>query len=495
MNGPNKPSNYLCIQDAGGAIWRRKQRKLKRVNENCRQVRLLNCNRRMPAHRKRRLFSIVGIGASAGGLESLEQFFRHMPPDSGMAFVVVQHLDPTRHSSMPEIMSRLTSMTVHAAADGMKVVPNTIYLIPPNKNMGIQEGALFLQEPTQPHGLRLPVDFFLRSLAKEKGANAICVILSGTGTDGTLGLRAIKAELGTVFVQEPKSARYDGMPRSAINTGLADFVLPPEEMPQQLMRFARRSAVNGARISAAGEKANKPLQQVFAILRTRTGHDFSRYKQSTILRRLERRMSVNGIDNISDYSRFLGKNESEVRAFLKDILISVTSFFRDPGAFDALKEKVCELDKRQRPGQRPAGLGARVRYWRRSLLDSYDYPGMPGGTPKEPAGADLRHRYRYRRAGCSEGWHLSGQYRRRHQPRTPETLLHQTGKFVPGEEKSEGNGGLCAAGLHQRPALFQDGPHLLPQSPYLPGKRRTEKATAASALCHQAWRYSLFGAL
>jgi two-component system, chemotaxis family, CheB/CheR fusion protein len=290
-------------------------------------------------------FSIVGIGASAGGLESLEQFFRHTPPDSGLAFVVVQHLDPTRHSSMPEIMSRLTSMTVHAAADGMKVVPNTIYLIPPNKNMGIQEGALFLQDPTQLHGLRLPVDFFLRSLAKEKGAHAICVILSGTGTDGTLGLRAIKAELGTVFVQEPQSARYDGMPRSAINTGLADFVLPPEEMPQKLMRFAKNSVVNGARISAEGEKANQPLQQVFAILRTRTGHDFSRYKQSTILRRLERRMSVNGINNISDYSRFLGKNEPEVRAFLKDILISVTSFFRDPGAFDALKEQVCELMK------------------------------------------------------------------------------------------------------------------------------------------------------
>ena len=160
-----------------------------------------------------------------------------MPADSGMAFVVVQHLDPTRHSSMPEIMSRLTSMKVQVAEDGMKVAPNTIYLIPPNKNMGIQEGALYLQEPSQPHGLRLPVDFFLHSLAKERGPNAICVILSGTGSDGTLGLRAIKTELGTVFVQEPESARYDGMPRSAINTGLVDFVLPPEEMPQQLIQF------------------------------------------------------------------------------------------------------------------------------------------------------------------------------------------------------------------------------------------------------------------
>ena len=189
---------------------------------------------------KEKNFYIVGIGASAGGLESLEQFFRHMPPESGMAFIIVQHLDPTRHSSMPEIMSRLTSMKVHVAKDGMKVAPDAIYLIPPNKNMGIQEGVLYLQEPSQPHGLRLPVDFFLRSLAKERGANAICVILSGTGSDGTLGLRAIKTELGTVFVQEPKSARYDGMPRSAINTGLADFVLPPDEMPQQLIQFVKR---------------------------------------------------------------------------------------------------------------------------------------------------------------------------------------------------------------------------------------------------------------
>ena len=298
---------------------------------------------------KGKSFHVVGIGASAGGLEAIEQFFTHMPPDSGMAFVIVQHLDPARHSSMPEIMSRLTKMPVYMATEGMKVAPDSIYLIPPDRNMGIQDGALYLQEAAQPRGLRLPVDFFLRSLAREKGPDAICVVLSGTGSDGTLGLRAIKAEAGTVFVQDPESARYDGMPRSAISTGLADFVLPPEAMPGRLMQFIKHAAVNGARIGATGE-STEPLQQVFATLRARTGHDFSRYKQTTFRRRLERRMSVNGIDDVAEYARFLRENAPEARALLKDVLISVTGFFRDPEAFADLKEKLKKLMKARAPG-------------------------------------------------------------------------------------------------------------------------------------------------
>lgn len=292
---------------------------------------------------------IVGIGASAGGLEAIEQLFKNMPPDGGLAFVIVQHLDPVRQSSMPEILSRLTKMSVRVADDGMPVKPDSVYLIPPNKSIGIENGALYLQEPAQPHGLRLPVDFFLRSLAKDRGADAICMILSGTGTDGTLGLRAIKADLGTVFVQEPRSAKYDGMPLSAINTGLADYVLPPDEMPGQLLRFVKHAALNGARISEVVQEVQEPLQQIFAILRTRTGHDFSHYKKATVRRRLERRMSVNGIDDIARYARFLRDNESEARSLLRDILISVTSFFRDPQAFDALKKQTCELLRKKAP--------------------------------------------------------------------------------------------------------------------------------------------------
>jgi two-component system, chemotaxis family, CheB/CheR fusion protein len=288
-------------------------------------------------------FRIVGIGASAGGLEAFEQFFENMPSDKNMAFVIVQHLDPTGHSSKPQILSRFTRMPVKVATDGMPVEPNSIYLLPPNKNMGIQNGALYLQEPTRPPGLRLPIDFFFRSLAKEEGADTICIILSGTGTDGTLGLQAIKAELGTVFVQDPESAKYDGMPRSAIETGLADFILKPSDMPEKLIQFVEHSAVNGAGFGVTTKEAVEPLKEIFASLRARTGHDFSRYKQTTIRRRLQRRMSVNQISDVSEYARFLKENKDEIKALLKDLLISVTNFFRDPEAFEALKRQLREL--------------------------------------------------------------------------------------------------------------------------------------------------------
>ena len=298
---------------------------------------------RAPA--KEKPFHIIGIGASAGGLEAFEQFFSNMPPDSGMAFVIVQHLDPTGHSSMPQILSRFTKMPIKVAENVTRVEPNSIYLLPPNKSMGVQDGALYLQEPSRPPGLRLPIDFFFRSLAKEMGPDAICIILSGTGTDGTLGLRAIKAELGTVFVQDPQSARYDGMPRSAIDTGLADFVLEPGKMPEKLVQFVEHSIVNGAKFGVTTEEAMEPLKQIFAILRTKTGHDFSRYKQATIRRRLQRRMSVNQINDVADYAHFLREDEDEVKALLKDLLISVTNFFRDPEAFEALKKQMKELIK------------------------------------------------------------------------------------------------------------------------------------------------------
>jgi len=285
-------------------------------------------------------FHIVGIGASAGGLEALEQFFKNMTHDSGMAFVIVQHLDPTRKSSMPEILARFTKMPVYLAAEGMKVEANSIYLIPPDRYMGVKNGSLYLEEVVEARGLRLPVDFFLRSLAKDKGADAISIVLSGTGSDGTLGLKAIKAESGTVFVQTPESAKYDGMPRSAINTGLVDFVLPPENIPQKLIDFVKHYSANGNKTGEKPGKIQEPMQQIFAILRARTGHDFSHYKQGTIKRRLQRRMSVHGLSNVADYASLLQASEEEVKALLKDILISVTSFFRDPEAFEALKIQI-----------------------------------------------------------------------------------------------------------------------------------------------------------
>jgi two-component system, chemotaxis family, CheB/CheR fusion protein len=299
---------------------------------------------------KKVTFRIVGIGASAGGLEAIEQFFSTMPSNSGVAFVIVQHLDPTAHSSMPEILSRFTKLPVQVASNGLKVEPDSIYLIPPSKSMKVQNGMLYLQEPAQPQGLRLPIDFFFSSLAKEKGPDAICVILSGTGSDGTLGLKAVKAEQGTVFVQDPDSAKYDGMPRSAINTGLVDFVLNPVQIAEKLIEFLKYSTINGAESSAAAKESTEPLQQIFAILQARTGHDFSSYKGPTVIRRLERRMSVKQIKDIAAYARFLKGNEDEVKALLKDLLISVTNFFRDPRAFEVLKAQLQELINQKAPG-------------------------------------------------------------------------------------------------------------------------------------------------
>jgi two-component system, chemotaxis family, CheB/CheR fusion protein len=302
------------------------------------------------------VFRVVGIGASAEGLEALEQFFGHLSPDTGMAFVIVQHLDPTGHSSMPEILTRFTKMPVRVAEEGMRVAPNSIYLIPPNKSLGIQKGVLFLQEPARPPGLKLPIDFFFRSLAADKGADAIGIILSGTGTDGTLGLREIKAESGMILVQDPVSARYDGMPRSAIDTGLVDLVLKPEDMPGKLDQFLKHLETSGAMFGTAIEESIEPLQEIFTILRTRTGHDFSKYKIATVRRRLQRRMSVNQISDISGYAKFIRENEMESNALLRDLLISVTSFFRDPEAFEALKLRLKEI-LRNKP------QGADFRVW------------------------------------------------------------------------------------------------------------------------------------
>ena len=292
---------------------------------------------------KDRIVRVVGIGASAGGLEAFEQFFSQIPPDTGLAFIIVQHLDPTGHSSLPQILSRFTTMPIMVASDGLHIEPNSVYLLPPNKFMTIKSGALHLEEPSQPPGLRLSIDFFFRSLASEMGPDAICVILSGTGTDGTLGLRVIKAALGTVFVQDPESAKYDGMPRSAIETGLADFILKPGDIPGKLVLFIGHLLVNDQKLSIASKEAEEPMKQIFSILRMRTGHDFMHYKQTTIRRRLQRRMSVNQIDDIAQYALLLKDSEVEVKALLKDFLISVTSFFRDTEAFEALKFRLKEL--------------------------------------------------------------------------------------------------------------------------------------------------------
>jgi two-component system CheB/CheR fusion protein len=241
-------------------------------------------------------------------------------------------------------------MTVLQIQDGMEVEPNSVYVIPPNKDLCILNGILQLMKPSQPRGANLPVDTFFRSLAQDRGSKAICIILSGTGTDGTLGLKAIKGEVGMGMVQDEESAKYDGMPRSAIATGLADYVLPPAKMPEQLVKYVRHMSHKGAPAMAAVHgKVPNALQKIFVILRARTDHDFSLYKKNTICRRIERRMNVHQIDDISDYVRYLEESEREASILFKELLIGVTNFFRDPEAFGALENKVLLETLRGRP--------------------------------------------------------------------------------------------------------------------------------------------------
>ena len=288
-------------------------------------------------------FPIVGIGASAGGLAAFEAFFSGMPAqtDPGMAFVLVQHLAPDHKSILSDLVKRYTRMQVFEVEDGMAVQPNCAYIIPPNRDMAFLDGTLQLLEPAAPRGQRLPIDFFFRSLAQDQHERAICIVLSGTGSDGTLGVRAVKGEGGMVMAQNPESTEYEGMPRSAVATGLVDYVLPPAEMPAQLIAYATHAFGKPPRpASAPASKADDAMRKVFILLRAQTGHDFSQYKQNTISRRVERRMAVHQIERLDGYVRHLQQSPAEVEALFRDLLIGVTSFFRDPEAFKALEEQV-----------------------------------------------------------------------------------------------------------------------------------------------------------
>ena len=282
-------------------------------------------------------FPIVGIGASAGGLEALELFLRHMPQKSGLAFVVVQHLDPTHKGLLPELLQRATAMSVHQVKDRMPVEPDCVYVIPPNHDMSILHGVLHLFKPAAPRGLRLPIDFFFRSLAEDQQERSVGIILSGMGSDGTLGLRAIKEKAGLVLAQDPASAKFDSMPRNVINSGLADLVAPVEELPIKLLGLIRHERVASSFAPPLEDKTQSGLEKIILLLRAKTGHDFSQYKKNTLYRRVERRMSIHQLDRIMSYVRFLQENSQEADLLFKELLIGVTSFFRDPAAWERLQ--------------------------------------------------------------------------------------------------------------------------------------------------------------
>jgi two-component system CheB/CheR fusion protein len=284
---------------------------------------------------------IVGVGASAGGLEALEQFLGPVPRGCDLAFVVVQHLDPTRKGIMVELLQRATAMPVVQIKDRMTVKAGHVYVIPPNRDLSILHGVLHLLEPTAPRGRRLPIDSFFRALADDQRKRSVGVILSGMGADGTMGLRAIKEKGGAVFVQTPASAKFDSMPRSAVDLGVADGMAPAEQLVGRIAAFLKLAPSATTRSAkAVGDEDRSGLEKIVLLLRTQTGHDFSLYKKSTIHRRIERRMGLHQLSKIADYVRYLRENPSEAELLFKELLIGVTSFFRDPAVWEQLKNDV-----------------------------------------------------------------------------------------------------------------------------------------------------------
>lgn len=298
-------------------------------------------------------FPVVGIGASAGGLEAFTKLFKALPTDSGMAFILIQHLDPTHESMMVALLGNHTAMKVLQAADGMRIERDHVYVIPPRVYLSIQNGSLHLSVPRERHGARMPLDFFLSSLAEQYGERAVCAILSGTGADGSLGLKAVKEKGGLVIVQDPEGAAFDGMPRNAIGTGVVDMILPVEKIPRALQKYAKGAAFKrkGNRVEPS-PSAQTNLPEIIDLLRARTSHNFALYKPGTLLRRMERRMAIAGIPDRDRYMAVLRKDSSELERLAKDLLIHVTSFFRDANAFETLaKTIVPELVRDTTAGQ------------------------------------------------------------------------------------------------------------------------------------------------
>ncbi len=311
-----------------------------------------------PPAKTRKAFPVVGIGASAGGLEALETFFSTMPADGNMAFVIIQHLSPNHKSIMGQILKKDTRMPVLEIQDGMELELNCVYFNPPNREVAIYQGVFHLVEPAETRYTRLPIDYFFRSLAQDLEEKAICIVLSGTGSDGTLGLEAVKGAGGMTMAQAEEQAKYPFMPRSAIDTGLVDYVLPVEEMPGELIRYVKHPYLESREKDLTPDNHYQNfLSKILMLVRANTKHDFSHYKQTTIRRRVGRRMAVHKIEGIADYFRYLQQNPAEIQTLFKDLIICVTSFFRDPEAFKSLETRVIPDILARKPDNAP------VRIW------------------------------------------------------------------------------------------------------------------------------------
>jgi two-component system CheB/CheR fusion protein len=294
---------------------------------------------------------VVGLGASAGGLEALTRFLANVPPASGLAYIVVQHLDPTHKAMLTELLQRSTAMPVHEATGSTRVIPDTVYVIPPSTDLTLVGGRLHLTEPAQPRGRRLPIDVLFSSIARDQAERAIGVVLSGMGSDGTVGLQAIKAAGGLTFAQEPASAQFDSMPKSAIDAGACDIVATAEELPHRILLVAAKHPVTAHGSAGTDEDSEQSVKAILDLLRERSKHDLTLYKITTVKRRIERRMGVHGLDTLGGYRQFVQDNPQELDLLFKELLIGVTSFFRDPPLWQELKGTVLPaLLGRRTPG-------------------------------------------------------------------------------------------------------------------------------------------------
>ena len=426
-------------------------------------------------------FPVVGIGASAGGLAAIEEFLAAMPSgeSSGMAFVLVQHLDPDHKSLLLDLVQRYTQMEVNWAEDGMEVHPGCAYVMPPNKDMALIGGRLALLEPEAPRGLRLPIDYFFRSLAADRRERAVCIVLSGTGSDGTLGLRAVKGEGGMAIAQSPETAAYDGMPRSAIDTGLVDYVLAPAEMPEQLLGYASRAFGRSRR--PARTAAPDQLTQVLHLLRERSGHDFTHYKANTLLRRVERRMAVTRIEHMEDYVALLRRDSLEIETLFRELLIGVTNFFRDAPAFEVLATEVLPHLVRSRAPGDPVrvwvpGCSTGEEAYSIAMLVQEVAAEARRSVPAQVFATDIDAEAIERaRVG-----RVPREHRRRRLARAPGALLRAGRRHLPCRQDGARLPGLRQAGRHQGPSLLARRPHQLPQPAHLHGPR---SATDGSCRC------------
>ncbi|HBS79469.1 MAG TPA: chemotaxis protein, partial [Pseudomonas sp.] len=370
-------------------------------------------------------FPVVGIGASAGGIQALMTFFEHMPNDCGMAFVVIMHLSPKHESNVDKIIQNVTKMPVLQVTQAVAIERNRIYVIPPALDLSMNDGYLRLQQPERERGPQVAIDLFFRALADVHHSHAVGIVLSGSGADGSVGLSRIKEQGGVTLAQAPDDAEYESMPSSAIETGMVDIVLPVAEMPQRLVELSQNLQVLLARkdplspLSDIEEKdipegeveyaqahtQSKPnelaLREILAALRARTGHDFRHYKQATVLRRIERRMQVNALRDMPSYARHLQNHPEETPALLADMLIGVTNFFRDREAFEALERDIIPLlfeqkqdtdDKSLRVWSAACSTGEEAYSLSMLLADQAEVSGVRGDIQLQVFATDIDDR-------------------------------------------------------------------------------------------------------